>query len=96
MLPARTQAEEFEALVRQWLASIPAVDAPAPVALPQIVPLPFRFPERPVVEEVRWGAQALTLLMCPRFAHKELGSILAQVVLTVNPIACVQQEVMPA
>ena len=59
------QADEFEALVKQWLASIPAVASPAPVALPQIVPLPFRFPERPIVEEVRWALKlSHTALPC--------------------------------
>lgn len=40
-------------LVVTYLASIPAVDSPAPLAVTSVTPLPWAFPQEPVVEDVQ-------------------------------------------
>lgn len=49
------QVEKFEELVKQYLASIPAISEPEPISLVEITPLPGSFPDDVVTENIRWG-----------------------------------------
>jgi predicted Zn-dependent peptidase len=47
------EPDKLEALVEQFLGTIPATDAPPPRAPKDITPLPWRFPDAPTRREVR-------------------------------------------